>query len=394
VQPETVARGPSALVIGLDGITGLQTSRILARRGVRVVGIAADGRHPACRTNTCPRVVVAPTEGDGLLAALDHLAVSERGALLFPCTDASVRTLVDAPERLDAFLAVLPSSEAVDILMDTQRLWEFAASRSLPMTPTRIVHDLADADRAAADLRFPCVVEPSLRHPRWEASGPKLRRFADARAWSAAAGGLLELDPDLVVRQCPPDEGRSYSCDFYVSPKGMPILTFVSRTLRRWPPLAGTSSLVEAVNDLAVRDLALDVVSNLPIIGLGHVEVGRDPATGADHLIRVSAGGPTRQSAIAEAGGVELLYTMYRDAVGAPLPVGRLQRDHAVRWVHLVLDLRSALRHLGTGALTPLDWLRSMRGAKVSPDVDLSDLRPSFSGIARGIGRLRQRSGV
>jgi hypothetical protein len=63
------ARNPAAVVIGLDSATGLQTARVLARHGVPVTGIAADPRHPCCRTRTC-REIDSPT-----LAGL-HLSMS------------------------------------------------------------------------------------------------------------------------------------------------------------------------------------------------------------------------------------------------------------------------------------------------------------------------------
>ena len=66
-----MSRAPRAVVIGLDCITGLQTARILARRGVRVIGIARDPHHFACRTRVCERRVASDTHGPGLIATLE-----------------------------------------------------------------------------------------------------------------------------------------------------------------------------------------------------------------------------------------------------------------------------------------------------------------------------------
>ena len=46
----TAVGGPAAVVLGLDTITGLQTARILAARGVPVIGVTNDLGHYACRT--------------------------------------------------------------------------------------------------------------------------------------------------------------------------------------------------------------------------------------------------------------------------------------------------------------------------------------------------------
>ena len=51
------AKSPYAIVIGLDCFTGLQTARILAGRGIPVIGIASDPQHACCRTKACENVL-------------------------------------------------------------------------------------------------------------------------------------------------------------------------------------------------------------------------------------------------------------------------------------------------------------------------------------------------
>ena len=53
---------PPAIVVGLDNITGLQTARILAARGVPVYGVVADTRHFGARTRVCVQSIsIIPT---------------------------------------------------------------------------------------------------------------------------------------------------------------------------------------------------------------------------------------------------------------------------------------------------------------------------------------------
>jgi D-aspartate ligase len=105
----------------------------------------------------------------------------------------------------------------------------------------------------------------------------------------------------------------------------------------------------------------------------------------------VTVGRPTGRSAIAEAGGVELLYTMYRDATGQPLPVDRRQHDRPVKWMHVGRDVRSAWYYLRQGELTLDGWRRSLRGRKVYADLDLADPIPFVAELTRG---LRRRAGA
>ena len=65
-------RKPHAIVFGLDTTNGLQTARILAKRGIPVIGIARDPKHHYCTTNVCEDIIFTETESDELVEALAH----------------------------------------------------------------------------------------------------------------------------------------------------------------------------------------------------------------------------------------------------------------------------------------------------------------------------------
>jgi D-aspartate ligase len=60
-------------------------------------------------------------------------------------------------------------------------------------------------------------------------------------------------------------------------------------------------------------------------------------------LLLLDIGRPTGRSTIAEAGGVELRYTMYCDALGWSLPENRVRTYKGVKWIYVREDLQSAL---------------------------------------------------
>lgn len=63
------------MVIGLDSLQGLQTARLLDRRGVvRVIGVASRTDHPYCRTNTVDRLLTGSTGTSQLLNVLTDVA--------------------------------------------------------------------------------------------------------------------------------------------------------------------------------------------------------------------------------------------------------------------------------------------------------------------------------
>jgi D-aspartate ligase len=385
---------PAAVVIGLNCITGLQTARLLSRRGVSIVGITDDPSHPCCRTNTVRCVVTSALSGPELLATLARLAPRVPGAVLLPCTDASVHTLSRPHVDLPAFRMALPDAEVVDTLMAKDAFERHATAIGVDVPRSRTVTSLSELLLAADDLRFPCVVKPALKTPAWEAAGAKVRWFDEVHQFVAEGQGLLRISPILVVQEwIPGDDSSLYSCNCYVSPAGIPLASFVARKLRQWPPYLGTSSAGEAVADESIRELALKVLLSLPFRGFGYVEIKRDTASGRDVVIEANVGRPTGRSAIAEAGGVELLATMYCDLIGAPLPAGRSQQEgRPITWVHLVADMQSALHYRRIGALTIKDWLLSLRGPRTFADLDLADPLPFIGLLTRRLRSVFRRS--
>ena len=167
---------------------------------------------------------------------------------------------------------------------------------------------------------------------------------------------------------CSPRSGspaRSTSCTPatpYFGAGGRPLATFVARKVRQWPPEIGTSASGEECRNDEVLETTIRLFGGLGYRGLAYLEMKRDDRTGELWIVEPNVGRPTGRSAIAEAGGVELVHTAYCDAAGLPLPAAREQRYDDAKWMDLRRDLQAALvaRHRGT--LTLAAWLRWVRG--------------------------------
>jgi hypothetical protein len=65
---------PYVIVVGLDCMTGLQTTRIFARHHIPVIGIAKNSKHYCARTRLPERVFEADTSSEALIELLEHIA--------------------------------------------------------------------------------------------------------------------------------------------------------------------------------------------------------------------------------------------------------------------------------------------------------------------------------
>lgn len=358
---------PAAIVLGLDTMQGLQAARILAARGVRVIAIASDGGHHACRTNVCERVVVAPTRDDVMreLAAIGEAEAQK--PVLFPCLDGKVLTVSRARDELSRwFRIVLPPAEAVEMLMDKSAFYRYANEQGFPIPATHILGPGEDLSDIAGPIPYPAVVKPAFRSAEWTShttdkafkvsDRPELERvFARCRDWA----------DELIVQQWIPGEVSDlFSCNCYFGVDGELLASFVAKKLRQWPTETGQSSLGVECRDDVVLEESIRLLASVGYRGLGYVEMKRDPTTGEYYIVEPNIGRPTGRSAIAEAGGVELLYTMYCDAAGLPLPPDREQRYGDVKWIHLRRDLQSAFVTYRRGDLSFREWLASIRGRK------------------------------
>ena len=393
---------PRAIVIGLDCATGLQAARILGARGIPVVGVARDLRHPCTRTNACERIVAADIAGPGLVDVLRQLGPTlPARSVLFPCTDMSVLLVSRNREALaEWFHVVLPEADVVEMLVDKGRFYDFAQRARLPLPRTFFLRTREDAERAAAALRFPAVLKPPVKTPAWERhTKSKVYKVAGADDLLALHERCAPWTDSLVVQEwIAGGDVDHFTCNAYFGRGGEPLATLTTRKLRQWPITGGQASLSVEVRDDAVEALTVRLFQAVRHRGLGYLEVKRDVRTGEYLIIEPNIGRPTGRSATAEAAGVELLLTMYCDALGLPLPESRAQAFRGVKWVYFRRDLQSALHHWRHGDLTLREWAASWRGPKVEALFSWRDPIPFWADLAhtarQGTTLLMRRAGA
>jgi predicted ATP-grasp superfamily ATP-dependent carboligase len=396
--PETA--GPAAVVVGLDCITGLQTARILAARGVPVIGLARDVRHFACRTRVCEQVLQADHLTDGVVDALVRLGPQLDGrAALFPCTDLAVLSISRHRDRLAPWFHIaLPDHPVVEKLMDKEQFLRHALAHALPIPGTVIIRSRADAEHAARSLTFPAVLKPPMKTAVWQAATTaKAFQLRDGQELRDVYGRVASWSDSLIAQEWIDGGADSlFSCNAFFGRDSLPLATFVARKIRQWPPHTGTSSLGEECRNDDVLAQALQLFSGVGYHGLAYLESKHDVRSGRHLIIEPNIGRPTGRSAIAEAGGVELLYTAYCDMVGRPLPAARQQRYSGAKWIDDRRDAQSALYFVRRGELSLGDWRRSVRGPKTHAVFSRSDAAPFVHELlqsARKAARLRSGSG-
>lgn len=373
---------PYAVVIGLDCFTGLQTARILARNGVPVIGIAGDLHHPCARTRVCRHKFQADLRDRRLIDLLRQIAphLNEK-AVLFPCTDLTVLLISRYRDELaDSYHISLPDDATIELLIDKYKFYQFAQKEGFPIPPTRFIYTRADAAAAAA-LRFPAILKPHLKTPDWERLGfKKVYKLNSPEHFLSIYDQISPGAEVLIIQEWIAGSDKDhYTCNCYFDRNAQPLVTFVSQKLRQWPLEGGIGCYsVECRNDI-VLETSVRLFKQLKFYGLCYLEMMQDPQTGNHYIIEPNVGRPTGRSANAEAGGVALIYTMYCDCTGRPLPANRTQKYRGAKWIYLRRDLQSAAKQILRGELGIFDWLKSLRGPKYYALLSWSDPVPFFA---------------
>ena len=394
MTPPDSPRRPTAVVIALDCITGLQTTRILAARGVPVIGIAADRGHFCARTRLPERIVTSPTSGEELIVTLERLAASgalgDQPAVLIPCSDAAVLAISRWRDRLcGPYRFVLPEHDTVELLMDKIRFAEHATATGLPIPETHVLRSRSDAEAIAPTFGYPAVLKPPIKTAAWMAATKAKVFRVDTPDELLATYDRFADTSDALIAQAwiDGDESQLVSANAYFDRDGVARAMFIARKIRQWPPETGTSCLGVEVRDDATRDVCLRLFGEVGYSGLAYVEVKVDAATGRRLIVEPNVGRPTGRSAIAEQGGVELLMSAYLDALGEAPPVTE-QTYGGAKWIYWRHDLQAALQQMVAGRLGPVAWWRSVSGPKYEAVFDRRDPAPFAADVVRAAGAM------
>src|SRR5262249_48245279 len=214
--------------------------------------------------------------------------------------------------------------------------YTYAANNGFPIPKTYFLRTNSDLEQAIEELSFPCALKPSSsKTPLWLAhTHLKAFKIAGAPALRAAVEQHGEYTDTLIAQDwIEGGDDSLYTSFCYFNAASEPLATFTSRKIRQWPPQTGDASMAEECSNDFVLCETKRLFQSVNFHGLGYVEIKRDERSGQFFIVEPNIGRTAAWMGIAEAGGVELLYTMYCDSVGAPLPPGRQQTFSGPKWI-------------------------------------------------------------
>ena len=387
---------PPAIVVKLDSITGLDTARILSGYGIPVYGVADDPGHYCVKTNSCREVLFTNTSGEGLVS--DLLGLSRRfksKPVLFPCSDESVRIISANRKALREFYNfVLPDDDVLSMYMNKESFYKYAEEKGYHVPGTFFPEKKSDLETILAEADLPYIVKPALKSGEW------IECFNDKVIKVNTRGELCDVfekgskitERMMVQKWIKGDDSKLFSCIFYYGRDGERKVSFVSRKLRQWYTENGDACLAEEYMNAEVSDITHDLLANTGFAGIGSIEYKLDEESGEYYIMEANVGRPVTRIALTEAAGVPLLYTMYCDALGLPLPPNREQMYKGTKWISFHRDLQASWKYYRDGKLPFTEWLKSLYGVKSFAVLSLRDPKPFLALIRDGLTGLLKSS--
>jgi len=340
-------------------------------------------------TRVCQQILFTNTSNGELVTLLIKIGLKlDQKAVLYPCEDKNVMVVSRNREKLSRlYHIVLPDKHIVEMLMDKVQFYKYAQQNGFPIPRTFFIENHRDAKMAAQELNFPCVMKPAHRTSEWEQNTTlKAFKVENVESFWEVYDRYHQWTKFFIAQEwIEGDDQTLYSCNCYFNKEGKPVATFIARKIRQWPPRTGQSSLGVECKSPEVLNECLRLFKKVNFKGLGYIEFKKDVRTGKYFIIEPNIGRPTGRSAIAEAGGVDLLYAMYCDVLNRELPKNLQQKYIGVKWIHLRRDFQSALYYWRNGELSIKDWIRSWKGPKAFAVFSTSDPLPFLGDIYRSI---------
>ena len=351
------------IVLSLS-MCGLGVARVLGQNGVRVIGVARNGREPGIHSRHVKDIWPCEGDDDELVDLLIHRGgqFADR-PVLYPITDSCVRSIAGRWDEIKCFYRLgLPEPSVVDSTMSKRGFAEWAGKLDLPIPRTLFIDAPEHLRQAAEEMVYPCVVKPEYQSPRnADPMALKVHRADDADDLVKAYQSFCDVDPRAVVQEwIPGGDGDVHLCLQYYDRQSRPLVSFCGRKIRQWPPLSGTGASLEPIRDKDMEALATRLFTGAGFHGLCSLECKQNPETGAMLMVEATVGRTDFNSAIADINGVPIPYVAYCDLVGLPVPTVA-RGPHQVRWVRWSADRAAAAHYRKNRQLSLWKWLWSIR---------------------------------
>lgn len=381
----TVHSFPPVVVCGASP-TGLAIARDVGRNGIDVVMADFDHSRPAFGSKYCRRYPpIVSQDSEALVDRLVEFAkdFGERPVLL-QSSDVMVELVSEYRSNLECSFTIPDSirTEVSGQFLDKARFYDVCSEHGIPTPKTAFPQSLHDLISNLDDFQFPLILKPILGHVwRDRLRGKKLLVFQSRDEIESFIETIGEELSGLMVQELiPGPESNLWIGGYYSDCEGRVRCRFVGKKLRQHPYRFGSASLVESRWNSRVDELSEKLIDLIGYRGVCGTEFKFDERDGVYKAIEVNPRATLWFGVIA-ASNVPLHHYAYCDLAGLPTPEVGQQAD-GVRWLFFEKDLVTVGKQIMAGELSPISYLRSLRGVTSHAVFSPTDIMPTVRSLS------------
>lgn len=380
------ATRPPAVIANMS-YSGLALARSLARRGIKVYGVAPSMEVVGMTSRYITPVVIPNiirSDQDTVEALLKLGDDIGQPAILFPTGDALVLPLSKHRERLkEAYRFLVPSVELAESLVSKEGLAEIVERLNYPGPKSWVINDPSQLNEVAASLEYPVILKP-VYSASWYLDEMtalighrkviEIDSESDLRHWYEL---VAQVDGRVILQEFIPGDDNTlyYTCGYFNS-EGELEAIFAGQKLRITPVHYGSASFVRSVYDKKLVQATVDLLKPLGYKGLFGVEFKKDDRDGQYKIIEVNVRWGLWDGLAARC-GIDIAFLAYARETGLPYQVAETYRTN-IKWLSLRRDLDAFIDYHREGLLSLPAWLWSLLGEKEHAVFAWDDPRPGL----------------
>lgn len=346
---------PPVVITGLCDPMSLCIIRSLGRRGIPIIAI--DSTISSCygKTKYCEKLYCKSLFDSSLIESLLKLAQSfEQKAVLFNCTDQSVRNVSGQREVLEEYYdLVLPPNSTIEQLMSKRSFYNFAVTNNFLVPKTFFSHTHEETERIGNEISYPCVIKPEFRDAHWLNHVPSKVLVASSKDEYRRYFEELDIANRSLVMQewIEGSDDKVFFCLAYIDRNHDPLAAVAGRKIRQYPRGSGSTSLAESVMKPHLLEESLRLLKTAGCIGFCSVEFKWSTEKNLFYVIEPTVGRPDTQEGLSVGCGIDIPYIAYLDAIGhSPAPVAYRERNiNTIKWINEPFDIFSIQDYLKHG---------------------------------------------
>lgn len=375
---------PPAILLG-GGIIAVPVARSLGAAGVPVWALGHES-DPVRSSRHCRRFVDVGA-GEGVQERmLDWLlgADSPRGVVL-PCHDEPLELVARNRAVLEqaGHRPVEANDEVLLAMLDKHRTYELAQRAGVPVPRTVLARPGMEPGELD-ELGFPCAIKPRHAHHFQRHFGLRRKVFlaADRTELDEHLRAMGALGLEMLVTEIVPGPEDSYHSYYtYMDAQGRPLLHLTKQKLRQYPVGFGLATYHRIHRYQPAIEMGSRFFGAIGARGVLNVEFKLDERDGELKLIECNHRFTAAHELVRHA-GIDLGLLAYNRLTGRPDPPLDGYRVGVSMWLP-VEDARAFADMRRAGAITPVQWVRSLLHRQHFQLMTPRDPMPSLRSIAR-----------